>query len=187
MRRSISIIAVTAVALAGTVFAACTATPLATPTYDFQAIADATNTAVAEIAAIALGLDVTPIPDGTLDVTPIPEGTLVDDAIASPIKATFFPDRQATEYTFEPVINAYAHGWEPVPCGAVSRSNEDRTMTWVHAHPPCDETTGHDAVTIRAVIFVSVSEEVGRTIICEYQGAGTGTGKACKWGGLRDL
>jgi hypothetical protein len=48
-------------------------------------------------------------------------------------------------------------------------------MTWHHPHPPCDATSDHHDVTIRATIRINE-----QTIVCEYAGAKSGEGPACK-------
>jgi hypothetical protein len=44
-----------------------------------------------------------------------------------------------------------------------------------HPHPPCDATTDHKNVVIRATITIK-----DKTFVCECTGADTGEGPACK-------
>lgn len=117
------------------------------------------------------------------DDTPLPEvsfGELVDTSLVSPISASFFQERQATEYTVEPGEFGIVLDWDPTSCGTFSTDNEQKKMTWGHAHPPCDETTGHVDELITATLLVATSNGT-RMAICNYRGAANGTGEACIW------
>ncbi|MDA0676704.1 MAG: hypothetical protein O2788_01715 [Chloroflexi bacterium] len=145
--------------------------PTVEPTPDYKAIADATYTAGTVTAAAEMGIDLSILPDGTE----------VDPAVASPIKATLYQDRQATEYVLEPVFGGSVVEWTNPPCGPTSVAPGGLKMTWTHAHPPCDATTDHSDVTITVLLRFN-PDPVIRYAHCDYQGAHTGTGKPCVWG-----
>lgn len=112
--------------------------------------------------------------------TPIVTGQPVGSAITEPIKATFFPQRQATEYTIELSSPIDDITWNIPSCGQSNVDAGGAKMTWIHAHPPCDETTSHDDETIEAG-FRAPTHEGTRWVTCIYQGSSTGTGEPCVW------
>jgi hypothetical protein len=147
--------------------------PTVEPTPDFKAIADATYAAGTAVAAEGMGIDLASFPDGSE----------LDEVIAAPIKATFSHETQSTEYTMESVLGGVVHSWSTPPCGDARLSTDGMTMTWTHAHPPCDATTNHSDVTISALLLFYIGSG-SRYAHCDYQGAETGTGKRCVWGDL---
>jgi hypothetical protein len=142
-----------------------------TATTDYNAIADATYAAGTATAASEMGID----------LTILPVGTEVDPAIASPIQATFYQDRQATEYILEPVFGGNVASWTSPPCGTTSVVPGGLKMTWTHAHPPCDATTNHADVEISVLLRFNDGLIV-KYAHCDFQGAHTGTGTPCVWG-----
>ena len=121
-----------------------------------------------------------------LDFKQFPVGTEVDQEILGPIRATFVPESQTTEYVIDridPLLGGnFSNVWSSVPCGSyVGSTDDDTRRSWHHAHPPCDETTNHGDVTIIVETGVLTSDG-GRTIFCEYTGAHSGIGTPCRWG-----
>jgi hypothetical protein len=135
------------------------------------------------------------ITDPSARTQSIPKGDMiflvaVFESIVHPIKATFIEEAMATQYVID--IDALGASlsdeagisvqWSGPTCGDFEPSAEQLgttgrsyAMTWHHPHPPCDATSDHHDVTIRATIRINE-----QTIVCEYGGAKSGEGQPCK-------
>jgi hypothetical protein len=131
------------------------------------------------------------ITNPTSPIQYIPKGDSVQlvavfESIVHPIQASFIDEAMATQYSIEVDELLEEQGisvqWSGPTCGDWTPQGEQLvttghtyTMTWHHPHPPCDATTDHHDVTIRATIRFK-----DQVIVCEYQGAKSGEGPACK-------
>ncbi len=172
-----SVVIFTVVAALGAMLSACTpatttgvSEPTQTPAPDFDGIA---------LATLAAGT-ATAVADDDVKPTPIQKGGPVDPSVVSPIVATFFPERQATEFFVEMASPVDSGFWYHPSCGEQMVEADGLKMTWVHAHPPCDDTTGHDDETINFTVRLPTHEGV-RWVECYYQGASSGVGASCTW------
>ncbi len=95
-----------------------------------------------------------------------------------PISATFIPVAQETIYTIvaeEPDGDPVTIAWSGPDCGEWGQQGTDQTaFRWHHPHPPCDPTTQHASVVVRAVVSDGLW-----SITCTYRGAHSGTGEEC--------
>lgn len=176
-----SLSALVGVAAFAVILSACTPTPSsgsiqATQTTAPDLDGTALTTFAAGTATAASGNQVQP--------TPVLAESPVDASLVSPIEATFFPERQATEYVVKMPSPIDEGSWASTSCGETRVESGGLKMTWVHAHPPCDETTGHEDQPISFYVRVPTHEGV-RGILCSYQGASPGIGESCRWDSLR--
>lgn len=106
--------------------------------------------------------------------------------LVHPIVAAFDAQAYSTQYTVvvdDPDLDVVKVQWSGPNCGdwtpqdpqVGAETTNQFTMTWHHPHPPCDATTQHKDVTVRATVTIKDA-----TFVCEYQGADDGTGQACK-------
>ena len=104
----------------------------------------------------------------------------IESGLVSPISATFFPERQATEYLV--VVNSPGDSglWSDPSCGESKVDMDGHRMTCFHAHPPCDETTNHADEAISFKLNIATYRGV-EDVLCVYQGSATGTGNPCVW------
>ena len=110
--------------------------------------------------------------------------SVVTGTPVSAIRATFTQATFSTTYTLEvklTPVEAITVVWTGTNCGIttpdagpVTSTDVTSTMTWTHAHPPCDPTTDHKDVKVTATI---TSPHLHYA--CTYQGADTGVGPAC--------
>jgi hypothetical protein len=131
------------------------------------------------LATLAAGTATAVASDG-VEVTPIQGTWPVDTSIVGPITATFFQERQTTEYEVEVGAEADIGSWATPSCGTALVDVDGLKMAWTHAHPPCDETTSHGDEKIEFTVRVPTHEGVW-LVYCEYDGASPGTGKPCEW------
>lgn len=117
---------------------------------------------------------------GEATPTPITTGHPVESNLVSPISATFFPERQATEYVVN--VNTPDDGgeWSTPSCGESRVDSDGHRMTWFHAHPPCDPTTNHDAEEVPYEVEIATFQG-SEDARCTYQGSATGIGELCVW------
>lgn len=170
-------------AIAEATYAAGTATAMSDFIAEDMSVA-ATATTEAMYREIAAGTATAMAPPSSgisTDILSIPAGSPVDLVIVSPIKATFYPEMQSTEYEITP-LGTPSIKWSGVPCGDYAPHPNRKRMIWSHPHPPCDPTTGHDHVTITATLQFTTSSGSVREVICAYQGASSGVGDPCRWG-----
>lgn len=107
-----------------------------------------------------------------------------------PILATFTQQLFSTTYRLDidnPELDIVKVKWSGPNCGEWSpqeeqlgaESKDHFEMTWKHPHTQgangCDATTDHEDVKITATVTIK-----DKTFVCEYQGADTGTGPACR-------
>lgn len=120
----------------------------------------------------------TTFPSGTAtpDATGVPTQVSLRPPVVQPVTAVF------TQATFSTTYKANAtdtsggtlsYKWSGPNCGTTTDAQQ-ATFTWTHPHPPCDPTTDHADVTITLAVSNSIA-----TIICTYQGAGSGSGNPC--------
>ena len=117
---------------------------------------------------------------GGLTPTPITEGQPVDESVVSPIRATFFPERQTTEYVVELSPPGDGGEWSKPSCGEYFSDQDGYRLVWTHAHPPCDETTDHADEEITFNVRVATFDGA-EDVVCEYSGSLSGIGEQCVW------
>lgn len=130
------------------------------------------------------------ITNPTSPIQHVPRGDSVHlvavfECIVHPITANFVDEAMATQYSVDvdslPEEAGISVQWSGPTCGAwngqaqLGTTGRAYTMTWQHPHPPCDATTDHHEVTVRVTIRIN-----DQIIVCEYQGAKSGEGPACK-------
>jgi hypothetical protein len=90
------------------------------------------------------------------------------------ISAVFIPAAQATTYTLTTSFpGPVTIQWSGAICGTFT-DHADGTADWYHPHPPCDPTTGHQHVTIVALVSDGIDQ-----LVCTYRGAASGVGPPC--------
>jgi hypothetical protein len=107
--------------------------------------------------------------------------------VAQPIKAVFTQATFSTKYevTFSnPDEDELTFDWSGPNCGQTAVS-EPKTcsakdcksdMTWTHPHPPCEASPTHDDAH---VFFKVDGKRSGKSVVCAYRGAESGTGTPC--------
>lgn len=104
----------------------------------------------------------------------------------TPVKATFTQATFSTAYSIDVHVSPaepITVEWSGPNCGVFTPNTPTTsaavtdltsTMTWTHAHPPCDATTDHKDVKITVKVT-----SAHLAIQCTYQGADSGAGPAC--------
>lgn len=107
--------------------------------------------------------------------------------VAQPLGAVFTQATFSTKYSAafsNPDQDTLSFDWSGTNCGTTTVEGEKTcgaadcksSMVWSHPHPPCGDSPAHADATI----FLTIKgQRSGKTVLCAYQGAETGTGTAC--------